>query len=108
MLDPRLPPSLALQAGVLLLLLPSLHSTIQQQQGRMDGIASQLNEQLPDVQPYLASLAELQGTFDQLPLQPSQLATEAQAEVESLVEGVQQVGLVCLVLMYCLRMARQA
>lgn len=57
----------------------------------MESIASQLDSQLPDVQPYLASLAALQGPFDQLPLQPSQLATEAQEEVQALVQGVQQV-----------------
>ena len=80
-----------MQANGLLLVLPELHSAIQQQQGRLDSIASQLDAQLPDVQPYLDSLEGLQGTFDQLPLQPSQLALDAQAEVEALVQGVEQV-----------------
>ncbi|KAI7843414.1 hypothetical protein COHA_002892 [Chlorella ohadii] len=78
------------QASGLLLVLPELHSAIQQQQGRLDSIASQLDAQLPDVQPYLDSLEGLQGTFGQLPLQPSQLALDAQAEVEALVQGVEQ------------------
>ncbi|PRW34091.1 urea ABC transporter permease subunit [Chlorella sorokiniana] len=79
-----------LRASGLLLLLPSLHTTIQQQRARMDAATSQLEAQPLDVQPYMDSLEAVQGTYDQLPLQPSQLAVEAQAEVEALVQGVQQ------------------
>lgn len=57
----------------------------------MGGVQSQLDSQLPDIQPYLFGLAALESTYEQLPPQPSQLAEDALEEVEALVQGVQQV-----------------
>lgn len=85
-------PPMPLQASGLLPLLPSLHTAVQEQQAEMGSMQSQLDSRLPDVEPYLSSLAALEGTYAELPPQPSQLTDDAQAEVEGLVQGVQQVG----------------
>jgi hypothetical protein len=70
--------------------LPALHTAMLDQQAGVGGMQNQLAA-VPDIQPYLGSLDELAVTFAALPQPPSQLATQAQAALDSILQTVQQV-----------------
>ena len=70
--------------------LPVLHTGLLDQQAAVDDMQSQVAA-VPDIQPYLASLDELAVTFAALPQPPSQLAAQAQAALDGIMQTVQQV-----------------
>lgn len=70
--------------------LPALHTGLLDQQAAVGDMQRQAAA-APDIQPYLASLDELAVTFAALPQPPSQLASQAQTALDSILQAVEQV-----------------
>ncbi|KAL4435639.1 hypothetical protein ABPG77_002602 [Micractinium sp. CCAP 211/92] len=82
----------ALAAGVSALQaqLPAVHAVLASQHSAVAGMQGRLGGMIPDVSPYLASLAGMQATYDALPQPPHKLAADAQAAIQDIVGSMQQ------------------
>lgn len=80
------------RASELLAQLPGLHAGLLEQQAALGGVQAQLSA-APDLAPLLSDLAELEPSYAELAQHgPSALAAGMQAQLEGLLQGVEQVG----------------